>query len=237
MKTVTLFCFPYAGGSAAVFNKWRHYLEPRIQLHAVELAGRGRRIYDPLYRTMEEAVDDVYKQINDQLNKVPYAFFGHSLGGIIAYELAQKLRGRKHPQPVHVFFAGRGAPHVPGEDEKMFHQLPEDAFKKEISELGGTPGEFFQHPELIDVLLPMLKSDFKIAETYKYGGKENTKPLDYDISVLIGKDEEISAPQVHGWREHTTGICTIHYFPGEHFFINEETGRIVKRVNRTLVGS
>ena len=91
MKKIKLFCFPYAGGSAAAYNKWRQYLDKHIELRPVELAGRGRRIYDPLYQSIEEAVDDVYQLISPELAKGPYAFFGHSMGGIIAYELAYKI--------------------------------------------------------------------------------------------------------------------------------------------------
>lgn len=235
MKKYKLFCLPYAGGSAAIYNKWRQYLDKRIELYPLDLAGRGRRIYDPLYDSIEEAVEDVYKMIDNQLEGMPYSFFGHSMGGIIAYELARKIRDLKRIQPVHLFIAGRGAPNINREDEKVFHKLPEEQFKKEILELGGTPKEFFEHPELIDVLLPMLKSDFKIAENYKFADKEGIKPLDYDISVFIGKDEDVTAEQMHSWRIHTTSICTIYYLAGEHFFINEETEQIVKIVNHTLL--
>ncbi len=234
MKKIRLFCFPYAGGSSAIYNKWRQYLDERIELQAVELSGRGRRIYDPLYDSIDEAVDDIFTRISSELDQIPYAFFGHSMGGIIAYELAQKIKAQKQTEPKHVFFAGRGAPHVHDEDEEehYFH-LPEEEFKKKIIELGGTPKEFFQYPELLDVLLPMLRSDFKIAETYK--SSSEVHPFNYDISVLIGKKEEVSAAQMHGWREHTKGVCSLHYFEGEHFFINDEAERIVKIVNNTLL--
>jgi surfactin synthase thioesterase subunit len=232
-KKIKLFCFPYAGGSSAVFNKWRHFLDKKIEMAAVELAGRGRRIYDPLYDSIQEAVEDVYKMINGRLDGTPYAIFGHSMGGIIAYELAQKIRALKQPLPVHVFFSGRGAPHIPGKNDKMFHQMPDDDFKKEIIELGGTPREFFEHPELIDALLPMLRSDFKIAETYEK--PRDVTPLDCDITIFIGKEEEVTAEQMHGWKDHSKNRCTIHYFDGEHFFINEKREKIVKIINHTLL--
>jgi surfactin synthase thioesterase subunit len=236
MKEITLFCFPYAGGSAAVFNRWRQYLDNRIDMHAVELAGRGRRIYDPMYDSMEEAVDDVFKIIGDRLHDSPYAVFGHSMGGILAYELTQKIRERSLPLPPALFVSGRGAPHIPYEhDKRMLHRLPREDFKKEIIQLGGTPKEFFDHPELQDVLLPMLRSDFKIAETYEETGAADIRPLDIDITVFIGKNEGVTAEQMHGWKEHTNRVCTIHYFEGEHFFINEETEKIVKIINHSLL--
>ncbi|MCU0287008.1 MAG: thioesterase domain-containing protein, partial [Acidobacteria bacterium] len=129
MKKFKLFCLPYAGGSAAIYNKWRPYLDKRIELVPLDLAGRGRRIYDPLYDSIAEAVEDIYNMIEKQLEDVPYSFFGHSMGGIMVYELAQKIRNLQRPQPIHIFIAGRGAPDIPGEDEKIFHKLPEDQFK------------------------------------------------------------------------------------------------------------
>lgn len=227
-----LFCFPYAGGSVAAFNKWKKYLNGKIEMNTVELAGRGRRIYDPLYDSIEEAVDDVYKMLNPQLSGGPFCFFGHSLGGIIAYELAQKIRDIGQPPPKHLFFSGRGAPHVP-DDASPIHNLPEEDFKKEIIELGGTPKEFFQHPELLDMLLPMLRSDFKIAENYR--PKPEIKPFDHDITVFIGSEEDVTAEQMHGWKDHTSGICTLHYFKGDHFFINDEPEKVVKIINRVLL--
>ena len=233
MKKIKLFCFPYAGGGAAAFNKWKQYLDKHIQLHPVELAGRGKRIYDPLYQSIEEAVNDIYSKISPELKDGAYALFGHSMGGIIAYELAYKIRDNHLPEPLHVFFSGRGAPHIPDEDEEWWHNLPDDEFKEKILELGGTPKEFFEHPELLEVLLPMLRSDFKIAETYQHNGE--VKPLDYDISVFIGKEEDISAERIHGWRIHTQHLCSVHYFEGEHFFIHEKTDRIVNIINHTLL--
>ncbi len=233
MKKIKLFCFPYAGGSAAAYNKWRQYLDKHIELRPVELAGRGRRIYDPLYQSIEETVHDVYNMIALELTNEPYAFFGHSMGAIIAYELAYKIRENNQPEPVHIFFSGRGAPHVPDEDKEMWHTLPDDEFKEKILELGGTPPEFFEHPELHDVLLPMLKTDFKIAETYQYDG--GIKPLDNDITVCTGKKEKLTAEQVHGWKEHTKQLCTIYYFEGGHFFLHKQTEPLVKIINHTLL--
>lgn len=142
MKKIKLYCFPHAGGSSASYNKWRLYLDKHIELVPVELAGRGRRIYDPLYASIEEAINDVYNSIKSDLGHHPYAFFGHSMGNMMAYELAYKIRQNHHPEPVHIFFSGRGAPDVPDEVENNYHLLPEEEFKNKIIELGGTPRNF-----------------------------------------------------------------------------------------------
>ena len=232
-KKCKLFCFPYAGGSATIYNKWRQFIDKDIELYAVELAGRGKRVYDPLYNSIDEAVEDVYGIIKDELNGTPFGLFGHSLGGLVAFELAHKLRESCLPQPSCIFFSGRGAPHVPKrEDKELYHKMCDEKFREEILDLGGTPKEFFEHPELLEVMLPMLKNDFRIAETYK--SSEKIRAFDYDINVLIGKEEDVTAEQVHGWKEHTNKLCSTHYFAGGHFFINEETGRVVELINRTI---
>lgn len=228
-----LFCFPYAGGSSAVFSRWKKKLDKNIGLAAVELAGRGKRIYEPLYHSINEAVEDVYSIIKSDLNGSPFGFFGHSMGGIIAFELAHKLKKIEVSEPSFIFFSGRGAPHVPKrEDKEIYHKLPHDEFKEKILELGGTPKEFFEHPELLEVLLPTLRSDFTIAETYESSAEIN--PFDIDINVMIGKDEDVTAEQMHGWKDHTNKLCTMYYFDGGHFFINEKTEEIVGVINNTV---
>jgi surfactin synthase thioesterase subunit len=233
LRKIKLFCLPYAGGAAAIFNKWKPFVDNHLELRPVELAGRGKRIYDPLYQSVQEAVEDVYSMLSGECGNGPYAIFGHSMGAIIGYELACKFRENGLPAPIHLFFSGRGAPGVPYEDEDMYHLLPEDQFKEKVIELGGTPQEFFDHPELLEVLLPLLRSDFKIAETYEHSGA--VFPFDHDITVFIGKEEDATAEQIDGWKNHTSKICRVNYFEGDHFFLNEHAETIVRMVNHTLL--
>jgi surfactin synthase thioesterase subunit len=221
-----------------IYNRWKNFLHHSIEVVPIELAGRGRRIYEPHYENIHEAVDDAFHLIKDQAKHFTYALFGHSLGGLIAYELTFRLRKNKWPNPAHLFISGRGAPHVPrAKDRKIYHRLPDDEFKKEILELGGTPKEFFEHPELLEVLLPTLKNDFKIAETYKFDDqhKDGVTPMEHDITIMIGKDEEVTAGQMFGWRQHSKQLCSLYYFEGEHFFIHEQTEKIAAIINNTLV--
>jgi len=234
MKKIKLFCLPYAGGSAMVYHRWKSYLASNIDLHAVELAGRGSRIYERFYESISEAVEDVYGGIHKQLCEGPYAFFGHSMGSIIVYELTQRILHNGLSAPMHLFFSGRGAPDVIDKDEKIFHTMPVDVFRKEVLELGGTPRELFEHPELLELVLPLLKNDFKIHERYKFDGQ--LKPFDFDITVLVGKDDEQTAEQVHGWRRHTNKLCKVYYFDGNHFFINGYAEDVVRIINQTLEG-
>jgi len=238
MKKITLFCLPYAGGTAMIYGKWKDLLPPSIDVFPIELAGRGKRIYEPLYENIREAVDDTFNIIKTHLKNLHshYAIFGHSMGGLIAYETALKIKENHFPGPSHIFFSGRGAPHVPRkQDRKIFHTLPGEEFKKEIIELGGTPKEFFDHPELMEILLPILRNDMKIAETYRYPYGDEIKPFDCDITVFIGKGEEVTADHMFGWRQHTLGVCSVHYFEGEHFFLNDEYMRILAIIRDALL--
>ena len=124
-----LFCFPYAGGSSAIFNRWKSYIGHEIEIRAIELAGRGKRIHEAHYNTFDEAINDVLKLINDEIKSDSgYAFFGHSMGAKIAYELTQRILDEGYQGPKHIFFSGRGAPYIKGKDEKDYHKLPDEEF-------------------------------------------------------------------------------------------------------------
>lgn len=228
-----LFCFPYAGGSSAIFSRWKSYIGPDVEIRAIELAGRGKRIHEAHYNDFNEVINDVFSLIIDEIKgNDDYAFFGHSMGAKIAYELTQKILRKGLPRPGHIFFSGRGAPYVLGQDEKEYHKLPDEEFKEEVIKLGGTPKEFFEHPELLEVFLPLLKNDFKLAAREING--EKISPLPCDITVLLGKEEELTSEQIDSWKNYTIGNCTIHYFNGGHFFINEKVEEVVGKINNTI---
>jgi len=232
MQKIKLFCIPYAGGSAVIYSNWKSSLAPWIELRPVELAGRGRRIHDPLYNSIEEAAQDVFKSIESEAGNCPYVLFGHSMGCMIAYELARKIRAERFPPPLHLFFSGRRAPHVTAGKEKKLHLLNDQEFKEEILQLGGTPPEFFEHRELQELFLPLLRQDFKLTETHIFDGK--LPPLDTDITVLAGKEDDLTPEECDGWKHHTSKICTIHYFNGGHFFFQKEVARITKIIGNTI---
>jgi len=227
-----LFCFPYAGGSAAIYSKWKKFLDPAIELRPVELAGRGRLTHAPLYKDDRELVEDVFRKIEPDISQLPYVFFGHSMGSMIAYKLAQKIRRAGLPGPFHIFFSGRRAPHVKRKEEKIYHLMNDDDFRREVLELGGTPEEFFQHPELLDLFLPMLKNDFRLAELEEHPGEID--PLNIRISVFLGKSDDLTPEQCDGWKLHSKQLCSIHYFEGGHFFLQEKMEEMLELINMTL---
>lgn len=232
MNKLKLFCFPYAGGSAVIFKKWKPHLNPSIELRPIELAGRGKRMHDPFYNDINEATDDIFNQIHKELTELPYAFLGHSLGALIVYQLARKINETSITKPVHLFFSGRGAPHVGRKDEKKYHLMNSEDFKKEVINLGGTPPEFFNHPELLELFLPLLKNDFKIAEQFVHQGE--IEALKQNMTVFLGREEDLIPEQRDEWEKHTTGTCSIHNFDGGHFFLHDEIMSITNIINQTL---
>jgi medium-chain acyl-[acyl-carrier-protein] hydrolase len=234
MDRIKLFCLPYAGGSAMVYSKWKKYLHNMIDLHPVELAGRGNRLGDPFYNTFEEAVDDVYKLIESELDGSPYAIFGHSMGSLLVYELYCRIREYKQREPVHLFFSGWYPPHI-NKNRRILHLLPDIEFWNEILKYGGTSPEIMEHPELISIFIPILKADFRMLENH------NNIPLglvfNHDITAFYGREDiEVDGREIEGWRKYTGKQCNIYEFDGGHFFINNESVRITSIINNTLTG-
>ena len=232
MSRIKLFCLPYAGGSSLIFRPWQQYINPRIELVPVELAGRGSRIQEPGYRNSAEAVDDIFDLLKNEIDQSPYALFGHSMGCMLTYELAQKIRRKNLRLPLHLFFSGRGAPSVK-RDEKKYHLMNDEQFRKEILALGGTPPELFEHPELMDLFIPLLKNDFRISEEEDDKGMDKT-PFDTDITVFMGKQDDHTPEQCDGWKNHTRRLCSLHYFSGGHFFLHNQMESITGLINTVL---
>lgn len=198
-------------------------------MRLVELAGRGKRINEPFYGDWQELLEDIFPVIKQEITHAPYAFFGHSMGAQIAYELVHKITQNRLPRPAHVFFSGRGAPHIKRNDEKTYHLMGREEFMEELEKLGGTPRDLLENPDFQELFLPLLKNDFRIIETSAQKG--DICPIDVDISVLLGKDEDMTPEQRDGWKRHTTKQCVVHYFEGGHFFLHDQTARLVKLIN------
>lgn len=229
-----LFCFPYAGASSLIYSGWRKFISNDIEICAIELAGRGRRVMEKHYGELDDVISDIIPLLKkDILSGVQYSFFGHSLGARIAYELTMKIQEDNLRPPEHIFFSGAGAPHIGASDEKQRHLLSDEKFLEELKTLGGTPLEFFETNDLVTFFLPLLKNDFKLAES-KWELRGTLPLMQCNISILAGLNENLTAEQIQGWADHTSGRCSIHYFKGDHFFINHFTREIVYLVNRTL---
>lgn len=230
MSGIRLFCFPYAGGSSGTFARWRQKLSPGIQTELVQLPGRGMRFAEPPFASCDLLVETLATDFFPKLS-TPFAFFGHSMGALIAFELARYLRSHHKRSPQYLFLSGCSAAHV-FEISPKIHELPEDKFIEELRRLDGTPAEVFDNPELLKILLPGLRADFTICETYRY---KDSEPLDCPITAFAGDDDrEIKVADVRAWQLQTTGSFSFHVFSGGHFFLHEKWEEMVHRVNKTL---
>lgn len=211
-----LFCYPYAGGNAQTYRAWPFKLPETVEVHMVNLPGRGTRLREAPITRLTPLVDEIAEAIRPELDK-PFVFFGHSMGALIAFELVHRLRKQNHVSPAHLIVSGRGAPHLP-KTEPQTHDLPEKEFIDELRRLNGTPTEALEHPELMQLMLPILRADFAICETYVY---EDRPLLDCPIAAFGGLDDsDLTREEIAGWREHTTGSFTMRMFPGNHFYLH-----------------
>lgn len=229
MTRLNLFFFPYAGASASVYERWTSLLPSSIRLVTVELPGRGRRFGEPLLTSIEEMVENVQHLLIPHLGCGPYALFGHSLGSVIAYEMSHKLKSMGYQQPVHLFVSGRSAPHVL--EDKNIHQLPDDQFLAKIQALGGTPPQFFENEQLLSLFLPILKSDYKASENYRFN--ERRERLSCGITVFSGLQDGDYDPLQ--WSEHTTSRCEAFNYEGGHFFLHEHAEHLVGKIHSRLL--
>ncbi len=217
-----LFCFPYAGGGAHIYRNWQAGLPPDIEVCPVQLPGRGGRLGEPGFRNMPALTEALARVVGPRLDK-PFALFGHSMGGIIAFELTRELRRTSGRQPAHLFVSGCSAPHIHKEEEATF-DLPEAEFIEKVRSINGTPDEVFGHPELMQMMMPLLRADFELIETYAYVPGE---PLSCPITAFGGMgDEKVTREKLEAWREHSKAAFSLRMLPGGHFFVNAEQASI-----------
>lgn len=231
---IKLFCFPYAGGSSFSYKDWCSGLPDFINVHPIELPGRGKRFRAPLLERMEDLVEDVFQAVVSEISPTTsYAFFGHSMGCIIAYELSHILlhRCRNLPLPRHVFFSGRYAPHIKVEGE-LLCEMPDDQLLREIKALEGIPPQILGNEELVRLLLPVLKADVQAVENYCY--RKRAQILNNDFTVFYGSDDWMANKRLQEWRCHTSGRCLFHEIQGGHFFIHENAHTVWKIIHHTL---
>ncbi len=223
---VRLFCFPYAGGGASVFRNWGSALPAEIHLCPVHIPGRGNRFTEPSHTRAEALVESLAEELEPYMD-IPYAFFGHSMGAMVGFELTRRLRDLERRLPEQLLVSGRRAPQFPS-DKRPLHSLPEEEFQEELRNLNGTPDEILQHPELMELFAPILRADFELCETYRY---VQGAPLDIPISAFGGlEDPDVTREHLTGWKEQTRGPFRLRMFPGGHFFLHGARQSLVHAV-------
>ncbi len=226
-----LFCFPYAGGGAFEYRAWSPHVPHDLELCAAQLPGRETRLKEAPFTRLLDLTKTLAEVIAPYLDK-PFAFFGHSLGAFIGFELARQLRWQNLPQPAHLFVSGSRAPQLPNPEKPMCH-LPDHEFVDEIvRRYDSIPQEAREHAELMAMALPALRADFTMNETYEHAEEP---PLSCPITCFGGVDDH-SAPREHleAWRAQTRSEFTLRTFPGGHFFIKPERAALAQIIAKAF---
>ena len=229
---IRLFTLAYAGGNAYIYNSWKKSLQPQIELIPIELPGHGARIAEPLVSDTQSIVNDIWQHIQPYFqDQCPFAFFGHSMGSILAFEMIHKVYTETGRYPVTSLFSGRVAPHIPS--KKEWSKLPDQAFIEKVITLGGIPDVILEHKELLDMIIPVLRADFKLVEQYRYNRQYKVFP--FLITVLTGKEDQMTTKDIQAWNEYSSLPITFKSYEGGHFFINTCAEQVLTDIRTILL--
>jgi medium-chain acyl-[acyl-carrier-protein] hydrolase len=221
-----LFLFPYAGAGPAAFTRWSAGLSSHIEGCIVHLPGRGSRHLEPARRALMVLIEELAPVIRPLLDR-PFAFFGHSFGALLAFELVRCLQRNHLPQPTALFVSGCRAPHLP-DPHPPIHGLPEAEFLKELKNYNGLPAELMSQADAMKILLPIRRADFQAFETYAY---DFDLPLGCPIVAFGGSsDLRVSRDELEGWALQTKSSFRSEYFPGDHFFLNTARDSLIASI-------
>lgn len=230
-RRLRLFCFPYAGGGSSAYFPWVHEIAPEIEVCPVQLPGREERIRETPFSNMAELITAIAQALEPYLDQ-PFAFYGHSLGGLISFELARYLRRQQGPMPLQLIVSGCCAPQLPPVDEPI-GELADAEFLQALRSFNGTPETILQNAELMRLLLPLLRADFRLYETYTYTVEE---PFSFPIAAYGGvSDFRARREGIEAWRTQTRQKFLFRMYVGDHFFIHTKRGVLLQGISQDLI--
>lgn len=225
-----LLCFSYAGAGANVFAPWKDLLGTDIDLIACQLPGRESRFRDPPFQRMSDALDELEPALAPLIDQ-PYAMFGHSMGALLAFELTRRIEAAGLRRPERLIVSGRRAPDLPSEPIHFADQCDEE-FVGELRRMGGTPQELLDNPDILAALLPMIRADFRVCESYTYApGAKLATPI---TAYGAHGDCDVGLEGVKGWSRFSIRPFTHRMFGGSHFFLNEDRGALIRCMLKDL---
>lgn len=225
--TVRLLCFPYAGGAAHVYADWRQAIPQQALMQVVQYPGRGARFREAPLRRIDEMALGVMQALQHDADPRPLVFFGHSMGALVAFETTRLMRRAGMRLPVRLLLSGYTAPNHRTPRPPM-HALSDADFRARLREYEGTPVEVLEHPELLDLLLPMVRADFAAVETYVH---QPEGELPCPITAFGGREDDmIPESAIAGWADHTRGGFSMHMHDGGHFFIHTARDAVLAQV-------
>lgn len=225
-----LVCFPHAGSGAFGFRNWPRYLPRDVEVCAVQLPGRENRLMEPPICSLPQLVSQLVAVLEPVLKR-PFALFGHSMGALVAFELARALRRDCGLLPEHLFVSARVAPQLPPRHRPMYSES-DAAFVERLRQFNGTADAILNNSELMRLFLPVLKADFQLNEAYCYTPEA---PLQCPITRFGGALDRVAPiEQMAGWSEHTTVRSVQHTLPGDHFFVQSAQDRLCQAISEEL---
>ncbi|MEU8312740.1 thioesterase domain-containing protein [Micromonospora sp. NPDC048887] len=228
---VRLFCLPYAGAGASAFRRWADEFGAGVDVVPVQLPGRENRITeDPRFH-----VADVADAIASRADR-PYAIYGHSMGGRLGFDVVRELRRTGRPLPLRLYVGGARAPHIdgPGPFDGLSRASDEELLRR-LGDGGGLPAELLDHPELVELLLPLLRADFDRVDSYRHVPGE---PLPVPIVVFAGRtDRAVSREQSAAWADHTAAGFALHELDGGHFFLHDRLPELAALIRADLTAA
>jgi medium-chain acyl-[acyl-carrier-protein] hydrolase len=226
-----LFCFPYAGAGVTAFRAWWNDLPSAIEVCLLQLPGREGRLREPPFTRMAPLVTALAEAVAPHLD-LPFSFFGHSVGGLVAFELARELRRRRGADPSRLVVSATAAP--PNGMPASLRDRDSDAdLVRVLGSLGGTPSQILQDPEIMRLLAPAVRADLGIYEAYSYVAET---PLRCPITVMRGTaDPLVGEEDVIGWTNETSGRVDFVAVPGTHFFLHEARDTVLRVLGSALL--
>lgn len=221
-----LFCLPHAGAGASLFRHWSEAFRPIAEICPVQLPGREGRLGEPAFSSLCPLVDRLADALAGQLDR-RYAIFGHSMGGLIGFELAREIRRRGLAMPAHLFIASYTAPQLLRREARASTVKQEAA--KQLASAGVVP--IHMRAELLELFMPTLEADTRLCEDYEYVGDE---ALVCPITVFRGNTDYVLDDHLAGWREHTRGAFQMQTFLGDHFFVRDTPRGVMQAIYKVL---
>ncbi|KZN55064.1 hypothetical protein N474_16465 [Pseudoalteromonas luteoviolacea CPMOR-2] len=222
-----LIILPHAGGSASYFRHWANVADPDLEIVVVQYPGRENRMAEPLVSDMNRLVSTLATGLKPLLNK-PYILFGHSMGGGIAYELAMRIQAYRYPAPTQLVVSAVEGPSCHHATE--IHKASDNEMLNELKRLNGTGVDLNAYPELLDMMLPLLRNDYQLIETYR--PNLDAPKLKHPLTVMLGStDTELTYEEAEAWQQMCTQPINIETYEGGHFYLADHIEAILAHLN------
>lgn len=229
-KVLTLFCLPHAGGDVINFWEWPRYLPPEVEVRCAALPGKYARSSEPHLPSFNAAVAALEQTIRPYLGK-PYALFGHSMGALLAFELAHRLRDSERP-PLGLFVSGMSAPHRFTSDRDS-RRMTNQEILEFLRDTDGIPEEMLVEEGAMLTVIPAVRHDLLLCDTYSYA---HSQPLNCATSVFGGREDDFDAESLDAWREAVGPRCRVSWFDGGHMFILTRPQEVTDAITSSLIG-